>query len=254
MPSIQQTTIIKKPRVSIITCVHNSDEHIEGFLCDIVRQTIFDQCELIIINANSSGNEELIIQSYCQKYPNIRYEKLLVNPGLYGVLNYALKKTHANLITHAYVEDRRNPESLEKHAIALENDITVDVVYSNVYLAYVPNETFENNNCYWVMSPQEFAPERMYLCLPGPQPMWRASLHTRYGFFDEEFMYAGDFEFWNRIASKGSIFKKISFISGLFYQYQESEDHHEEMQHNKASIRAQENDRIAQKYGYLWRR
>ena len=41
--------ISKQPIVSIITSVFNGDEFIGGFLEDIVRQTIFHDCELIII-------------------------------------------------------------------------------------------------------------------------------------------------------------------------------------------------------------
>ena len=56
--------------------VYNGDEFIEGFLADITRQTIFDQCELIIINANSPGNEEPVIKKYMAQYPNIVYKRL----------------------------------------------------------------------------------------------------------------------------------------------------------------------------------
>ena len=41
----------------------DADEFIEPYLEDITRQTIFkDKCELILINANSPGNEEPIIK------------------------------------------------------------------------------------------------------------------------------------------------------------------------------------------------
>src|ERR1700730_634961 len=113
------TYSMTKPRISIITSVYKGDEFIEGFLSDIVRQTIFNECELIIINANSPGNEEPIIKRYAAQYPNILYERLSDDPGLYGVWNYAIKKARADLITNANIDDRRNPESLEMHARAL---------------------------------------------------------------------------------------------------------------------------------------
>src|SRR5581483_10009648 len=72
-----------KPRVSIITSMYNGDEYIEEFLADIVRQTIFKQCELILINANSPGHEEKIIQKYMNRYSNIIYIKLNYDPGIY---------------------------------------------------------------------------------------------------------------------------------------------------------------------------
>src|SRR3990170_4374773 len=53
-----------KPRVSIITSVFKGDKFIKGFMDDIVKSTIFDQCELIIINAASPENEERVIKEY----------------------------------------------------------------------------------------------------------------------------------------------------------------------------------------------
>ena len=58
------------PKISIITSVYNGDEFIESFLEDITEQTIFkDKCELIMVNANSPGNEGEIINKYIEKYP-----------------------------------------------------------------------------------------------------------------------------------------------------------------------------------------
>ncbi len=239
-----------KPRVSIITSVYNGDEFIEGFLSDIVRQTIFKECELIIINANSAGNEEPIIRRYIQLYPNIVYERIPCDPGLYAVWNYAIKKANADLITNANIDDRRNPKSLEIHAHALEEDHSIDLVYSNVYLTLSANETFEKNSNYALMQPDEFLPERMYQCLPGPQPMWRKSLHSTYGFFDETFFSAGDFEFWNRLASQGVSLKKVPGISGLFYHNPHGLSTDQDSL--KVERRNDENERIVKQYCHMW--
>jgi glycosyltransferase involved in cell wall biosynthesis len=241
-----------KPRVSIITSVYKGDEFIEEFLKDIVRQTIFKECELIIINANSPGNEEPLIKRYTDLYPNIIYERLSFDPGLYAVWNYAIKKAKSDLITNSNIDDRRNPQSLEMHARALEEDHSIDVVYSNVYLTFSANETFEKNSHYAVMQPDEFSPERMYKCLPGPLPMWRKSLHSKFGFFDETYLSAGDFEFWNRLTSHGVRFKKVPGISGLFYQNPRGLSTDKDAL--KAAQRDCENKLISQRYGYLWRR
>lgn len=208
---------VKKPRVSIITSLYNGDEFIVGFLEDQVRQTIFDQCELIIINANSPGNEELVIQEYVKRFPNIIYIHLDHDPGLYAVWNMAIKMARADFITNANVDDRRNPESLKMHVEALEQDRGIDLVYSDYKITEVPNETFENTTARYVVLPYEFSPNLMYKCLPGPQPMWRKSMHDKYGYFDATFKSAGDFEMWNRAVSKGARFKRVPGESGLFY-------------------------------------
>ena len=55
------------------------------------------------------------------------------------------------------------------------------------------------------------------VCLPGPMPMWRKSVHDKVGFFKEDMRYAGDWEFFLRLVSAGSKFKKIDVPLGLYY-------------------------------------
>ena len=79
---VAQAALCTGPKISIITSVYNGDQFIEGFLADITRQTIFDQCELIMINAGSPGNEESVIKKYMTQYSNIIYKRLDFDPGL----------------------------------------------------------------------------------------------------------------------------------------------------------------------------
>jgi glycosyltransferase involved in cell wall biosynthesis len=206
------------PRVSIITSVYNGDQFIEGFLKDITRQTIFDQCELIIINAASPGNEDEIIKEYAAHHSNIKYIRLDKDPGLYAVWNYAIVLSQAPLLTNSNIDDRRHPDSLRLHAHALEEDLTIDLVYAPYYVTKNPNETFENTHKKGIAIPPEFSLQQLFhICLPGPQPMWRRTLHEKYGLFNHNFVVAGDWEMWLRAAVRGSRFKKLSPIMGLYY-------------------------------------
>src|SRR5690242_11897465 len=98
------TNLYANPRVSIITSLFKGDLFIESFMREIVKQTIFDQCELIIINANSPGNEEPAIFPYVEKHPNIVYLKLKEDPGIYGVWNMAIEMAQSNYIINANVD------------------------------------------------------------------------------------------------------------------------------------------------------
>lgn len=238
----------EKPRVSIITSVFDGDEFIAGFLSDITRQTIFEQCELIMVNANSPGQEEAIIKEYMKKFPNIIYKKLDKDPGLYAVWNIAIKMAKADFITNANLDDRRNPNSLEVHAKALENNSDADLVYSDIYVTSGSNETFECNTHLYSIIPEDFSPHVMYKCITGPQPMWRKNVHDKYGYFDESFLSGGDFEMWNRAVSMNSKFLKAPGVSGLFYLNPKGLSTAET---NKNLIKT-ELLRINDKYGYMW--
>jgi len=202
-------TYCTNPKISIITSVYNGDEFIEGFLADITRQTIFDQCELILINANSPGSEETAIKKYMAQYPNIVYVRLDNDPGIYGVWNKAIEMSRGTYITNANLDDRLEPHCYEIHSQELDDHPEIMLVYSSRAMTEKPNETFEHNSGHYSINPPEFSREHMFYCLPGCNPMWRKSFHTKYGMFDTTYKSSGDFEMWLRAVEFGAQFKKV---------------------------------------------
>jgi hypothetical protein len=65
--------------VSAIASLYKGRRHLENFLENITSQTIFDQSELIIVDADSPEGEEQIIAEYQKIYPNIIYKKISLN-------------------------------------------------------------------------------------------------------------------------------------------------------------------------------
>lgn len=206
------------PTISIITSLYDGDIFIEGFMKDIVEQTIFNECELIIINANSPGNEEQIILPYLLRYNNIVYKKLHYDPGIYGTWNIAIRMARGKYITNANVDDRLKRDCYELYKNFLDNSPNIDLVYSDCYISEIPNETFEKNNQTKILARDQFSLEALKkCCLPNVHPMWRKSMHIKYGLFDTTFFIAGDWEMWLRAATCGSVFAKLDMILGLYY-------------------------------------
>ena len=65
-------------KVTIITSVYNGGKHIWGFLENIVRQTIFNECELFLLDANSPDNEYEVITS-CKESIELKLEEIDLN-------------------------------------------------------------------------------------------------------------------------------------------------------------------------------
>ena len=209
------------PKISIITSVYDGDEYIDGFLEDITNQTIFkEKCELIMINANSPGNEEETILKYQKMYPNnIIYKKLDADPGIYGVWNKAIEISSGEFLTNANLDDRKAVNSLEHHAKELYIDEQIDLVYADMMITDKPNETFESNSSEGrkYNFPEYTFNNLKMTNMPHASPMWRKSYHDKYGLFNDKYKSAGDWEMWLRGASKGSQFKKIQSTLGLYY-------------------------------------
>jgi hypothetical protein len=95
----------------------------------------------------------------------------------------------------------------------------IDLAYADMLITDNPNETFENNssnNRRYNFPDFTFENLKM-INMPHAAPMWRKSYHEKYGYFDDKYRSAGDWECWLRGASKGSKFKKIHEILGLYY-------------------------------------
>jgi len=250
-----RTFITQSPVISIITSVYNGNEFIEDFMQDITQQTIFNQCELIMINANSPGNEEAVIRHYMTIYPNIIYRKLDVDPGLYGVWNLAIGMAQGEFLANANIDDYLKSDCYEQFLKTLLQNPSVDLVYADFYITNNAHETFEQcsekkNPPTRIIHRPEFSEQNMVECLPGNHPMWRKSLHDKYGLFDAQYKSAGDWEMWLRAIASGSVFKKVSGVYGVFYE--NTNGLSRSMEPSKRLAINTEYQKTVTKYSYLW--
>lgn len=208
----------KMPKISIITSLYKANLYIENFLYNITKQTIFNDCELILVDASPEEEVTNTINKYKTIFSNIKHIKLEKDPGIYGCWNIGIEVSNNEYICNTNVDDVRfldNLEILRKH---LFYDESIDLVYGD---SQEVNEIPSLEKQYPLKlsehSLNKFSSENMIKCLPGPLPLWKKSLHDSYGFFDEKYKFAGDWEFWLRLTKNNVVFKKIDIISGYYY-------------------------------------
>ena len=226
-----QSASIDKPLVSIISTFYEAEDFLEGYLDNITSQVLFEQCELILIDACSPGKEREIVDGYVRTHNNIRYYRLDQKEKITPCLNSAVKRAKADFITFAFVDDVKKENCIETLYNELIKEPTVDLVYGDVAVVAEKNLKFEQRDTSTTLfdhSRHEFSRENMIKCLPGPMPLWRKSLHEKVGFFDTKQDYADDWEMWLRAVNAGSQFKKVNEIVGLYYtggrSFQEDEE------------------------------
>ena len=131
----------------------------------------------------------------------------------------AAKMATGKYLTNANLDDRKAPNSIERHALELYLSPDADLVYSNMLITHKPNETFENNSSNGERYDfPDFSFENLLRGnMPHASPMWRKTVHDEHGYFEEKYRSAADWEMWLRAASKGSVFKKFSDVVGLYY-------------------------------------
>jgi glycosyltransferase involved in cell wall biosynthesis len=211
----------ERPKISIISTFYKAETFLDEFLNDLTSQTIFKECELILIDSASPGNEKEIVSKYTSEYDNIiykRYEELF--PPTEGH-NIAMKMASGKYITWAMIDDRKRKDNLEILYKTLEKNPDVDLVYGDCLVTNVKNEKFEDTKSIIKSehSIPEFSPENMVKCLPGPMPMWTRKMLNTVGFFNQENQnFCDDWEMWLRCVSHGFKFKKVNEIIGLYLQ------------------------------------
>lgn len=231
--------------VSAIISTYNSEKYIRGCLQALVDQTLYKQGELeiVIVDSASLQNEQSIVKEFQAKYPNIVYERTSERETIYAAWNRAIKMCHGKYITNANTDDRHRFDALEVMANFLDTHPEVSLAYPNQLITTVPNDTFvtTQSNRHWNWPPYSYEQMKQGCCV-GSQPMWRKSLHDKYGYFRSEFHCAGDYEFWLRIGSQGEKLALISEILGLYYFNPQG------IEHGMPVRAGQETDQICDEY------
>jgi glycosyltransferase involved in cell wall biosynthesis/ADP-heptose:LPS heptosyltransferase len=225
-----QKTSYKQPQkeqylVSAIISTYNSEKFIRGCLEDLENQTIAEKLEIIVVNSGSKQNEEAIVRKFQRKYDNIVYIKTDQRETVYAAWNRAVKVAHGRFLTNANTDDRHRKDALEIMSRTLQANPDIALVYGDQRYTDTPNGTFANHHSTQIAKRPEYSRERLLLgCCVGSQPMWRKSLHSEFGYFDETLTCAGDWDFWLRISSKYK-FKHIPEFLGLYYYNENGIEH-----------------------------
>ena len=235
-------------QVSVIVSTYNSAKFIRGCLETLVNQTLYQkgELEIVVIDSASPQNEESIVKEFQAKYPNIIYERTSQRETLYASWNRAIKMARGVYITNANTDDRLRPDALEFMANYLDNHPDVSLAYPDQLITNTVNDTWEktNGNRRWNWPSFNYN-ELESRCIIGSQPMWRKSLHEKYGYFRPEFTSAGDYEFWLRIGKTEKL-ARIPEPLGLYYENPQGLEH-------SSSVGQQETQKILEEYGITQR-
>ncbi|MGB5772304.1 MAG: glycosyltransferase, partial [Crocosphaera sp.] len=207
------------PTATIVTSLYQGSKFIKAFLENMINQTFFYHCELIIIDANSPENEQEIINEYLKYYSNINYIQLKEKIGIYEAWNLAIQESNSEFITNANIDDLHRHDGLEVKIKALTENPLVDVVYSDVYYSFIANLPFKIAEKCNLRTHLPVANKSNLLKFNSPHnsPMWRRSLHNKLGYFDTSYKSAADYDFWLKAAFSGSSFMKLPKPIVLYY-------------------------------------
>ena len=206
--------------VSAIVSAYYAEKFLKGRLENLLQQT--KRPEILVVCTKNSV-EEKIAKAFTD--PEVRVIVTDGIPGIYEAWNIGIRAASSDFLTNANSDDRLRPNALEIMAATLRKMKKFAVVYGNQEIV----EKLDGNPIGIFEWAEGGLDELLKGCFLGPMPMWRKSLHTKYGYFDESFKVAGDYEFWLRLAAKGEMFYHINAPVGTYLQRKDSAEHRESM-------------------------
>lgn len=187
------------PTVSILLSTFNSEEFLEVWFNSIIKQSIWTECELIIVANEPKGTELKLSQAFANKYSD--QVKLLIVPreNLYASWNRALQVSQGKYLAIANIDDLRTSNSLESQVNTLESNPYALFTYGSFQIVRAFGKTNGVDISPPAFDKQEFT-RSMYL---GPFFVWRRTKNPSVQYFDEQFRSGGDFDFAIRLALSG---------------------------------------------------
>ena len=204
-------------RISVLTSIYKSSEFLFDFLLDAKRQSIFNQIEFLLLDANEDNADYKIIEPFLF-HKNFKYKKI-GKCNVYEAWNIGIELSSAPILTNWNTDDRRSYNSLDIQASYLEKNPEVDLCYGNLKISNNPNEIFEhcNSNKYWPCYEGTLENQLKHNS-PHCLPVWRKDIHGRFGKFDTNYFCVADYDMWFRILQGGGKLKYIRDIVGVYYE------------------------------------
>lgn len=214
-------------RIGILISCFRPEQHIEGFLKNLLLLNNPERLVPIVINAGMTDpcRRQILETLEAGSFHDVVFVDKH-SCGIYDAWNTGVTaaRERVSYFTNFNVDDRRHPLCLEVQADLLETfkhrkvSITDYLfffhAYDDIRRLYELNE---NNGTHLPVINKRTI---VYRNLPHSSPMWHASLHEEgdCGMFDEDYRSAGDADFWYRVSrAHDDPFEIVSLPLSLYF-------------------------------------
>jgi len=221
---VKRDDFSKKPLVSIITPVYNSQEFIAETIESVLKQT-YQNWELIVVDDKSTDNSLGIVNSYVDKDSRIKVFELDSNSGRPAVArNYGLAHSCGEYIAFLDSDDVWLPSKLDKQICHFKDQAIVAIGTKALRI----KDSLVSRKCFWEVKGycdfqyRDFLFSNRLICSSA---VIRKDIALKLNGFDEheDFLYIEDWEFWLRMAQKGKF--RILQDPLLLYRIREDKKH-----------------------------
>ncbi len=121
-----------RPTISVVTPVYNTDEVWLRKAVESVRAQIYPHWELCLVNdASTTPRVQAVLDEYAAMDPKVRVKHLPKNQGIAGASNHGLDLATGEFVALLDHDDELPPEALLEVVKALNEDRTLDLIYTD---------------------------------------------------------------------------------------------------------------------------
>lgn len=212
-------------KVSSIVSAYYADRFLQDRLENLYDQGVAQE---IIVVCQSKSKEEAIARSFQERHLELVHDETLRIfptadiPTVYAAWNIGISYARGEYITNANSDDAFKFGALSEMASILDEKKDHALVYGDIERIEQVGGPVTGLFQWREGGLKELVNEGCFL---GPMPMWRKSLHDKYGLFLHSFKVAGDYEFWMRLAAGGEKFYHIRHVVGVHLERQDALEH-----------------------------
>ncbi|HEV2692279.1 MAG TPA: glycosyltransferase [Verrucomicrobiae bacterium] len=183
---------ILNPILTVVVSTYRAEKHMRACLEGLSRQTLFNRCEVIVVDSGSPENERAIVAEFQQKFPNIRYVRT-ARETLAAAWNRGLALARGHLWASVSTDDSLRNDALEIFAAALDMHVDSACAYADCAWTSKPNDFFPPKHVIKTVKYPDYSPvESLFSSLAGCVQFFRTAALRELGGFDASLRHAGD--------------------------------------------------------------
>jgi len=217
-----------EPLVTVCISVNSDERFMEPCLNSLLRQTLNDRLEILVLDNASPENEGGIVKKIQEEHTNIRYFRMDAQATPGEVWNRGVDESRGKYIVNVNTKDAYRDDAFELLAQIMEKHDGTGLAYADCVWTSKSNDQFSSEHITKEVRCPDYHPGlslfyRFTSCLQ----FWDKSTLIELGLFDTRLKFSGHHEILMRAAKKGVRVAHVSEFLSL--QYQDSESGKQEL-------------------------
>lgn len=194
--------------VTILIALYKAGDFLPAKIESLQKQTYFNKSTIVLLNCQDLNQESEIYSDFAADNKNVIVKEYKEWKMLYPTWNDGIAMTSSKYVMNSNVDDMLHSEYVEECCKFLDNNLEYGVVSTEVIVTDKPNQVWPKWDHVISRMPIGY-PHHIGGGTAGPCPMWRRSLHEKYGLFGD-YRVIGDARMWEKWHDNGIKFGVIN--------------------------------------------